>query len=706
MALAPPLLGAALLVTGLFGPGRPGSQARVHVWAEELELRSLLDTSAAALGIALDYDPARVQGKVALRTPGGLDDEELWLAVQGALLERGLTSVQSSAAPTLRIVELEQAARQARIEPGPVRESRAGYVRVLHPVPRQRGEELAEALSAIAGPRGSLAVSWVGADHLLVQGPRPAVLDALEVLALLEAGSRSSVLESYEVQALEPATLAALVEQITQKQKSVGLRPPAGTIVAGVHTGSVFLVAPADEIPRWRELVQRLDRADAAITRTYRPRRFGLAPTAELVRELVRGREGGGAGVRILENELTGALVVTAPAELQLELEETLGRLEETPWTASRTLRSIPVEHRDAEELAELLRDLLASGPGDPRVRRGVDDAQDPSSAPSPGPQGELPWDDLGLSLDRGTNRLIAFGDARLLDELEALVRALDVPHSQVLVEALVVALSESQLRDLGVELRRRGSSGDAVGELASLFALGSLTLDLAAPPSPQGSGLTGVALGPGDFSILLRALETVSEGRAVTLPRVLVSNHATGGLDSVLQTPYLATNASNTVATTSLGGTLDAGTTISVTPHITDGWRLRLEVTLSVSSFVGEPADPSLPPPRQENRLETEVSLPDGHTAVVGGLEVTSRSEGSSQVPWLGRLPLLGGLFRSTSTSEQRTRLFVFLRCNVLRREGFEDLRHLTDQSLTDQSLGEAGLGEDWPRLEPRVIR
>ena len=79
------------------------------------------------------------------------------------------------------------------------------------------------------------------------------------------------------------------------------------------------------------------------------------------------------------------------------------------------------------------------------------------------------------------------------------------------------------------------------------------------------------------------------------------------------MDTPFLSTNATTTVATTSLGGTEDAGTQITVTPHIGEGDQLRLEYSVSISSFVGSPADPALPPPRQENKLEASASLPNG---------------------------------------------------------------------------------------------
>ena len=256
-------------------------------------------------------------------------------------------------------------------------------------------------------------------------------------------------------------------------------------------------------------------------------------------------------------------------------------------------------------------------------------------------------------------------------------------------------------MEDLGLELRAGNQSGGRPWELASLFGLGVPELGATAIPSPGGSGGSGVVLDPGDFAALLRALRTVNHGRNLTVPKVLVSNHQDATLNSVLQTPYLSTASNNTVATTSLGGTSDAGTSVTVTPHILDGDRLRLAYDVSISSFVGEAADPALPPPRQENLLSATVTLPDGFAIAVGGLEVETEGESATSVPLFGDIPLLGRLFRSTSTSRTTNRFFVFLRCSVLWHEGFRELRYWSDGARAT-----AGLNPEFPVLEPRIIR
>jgi len=196
-----------------------------------------------------------------------------------------------------------------------------------------------------------------------------------------------------------------------------------------------------------------------------------------------------------------------------------------------------------------------------------------------------------------------------------------------------VIALSDSQTRDLGVELRLAGASGGTLYRLSSLFGLGATDPGDTTLPPPSSSGLTGVVLNPGDFSAVVKALEAINEGRAMTLPKVLVNNNQEAILESVVQSPFASVNASVTVATTTFGGTVDAGTTISVKPQVTEGDHLVLDYAVSVSTFVGEPTGPALPPPRQENQLQSIVTVPDGYTVVVGGLDVETETEGTTQV-------------------------------------------------------------------------
>ena len=207
--------------------------------------------------------------------------------------------------------------------------------------------------------------------------------------------------------------------------------------------------------------------------------------------------------------------------------------------------------------------------------------------------------------------------------------------------------------------------------------------------------------LDPGSFSGILRALETVNHGRTLNIPKVLVNNNETAHLDSLLQSPYATSNTSPNLATVSFGGTLDAGTSVQVTPQITDGDQMLVDYQVSLSSFVGASSDPRLPPPRQETKLRSVATVPDGYTVVLGGLEIEAETKGESRVPFLGSIPILGNVFKSQSKTSTRSKFFVFLRCSVLRSASFEDLRYVSASVMAAM-----GVDDDLPVVEPRVIR
>ena len=368
-----------------------------------------------------------------------------------------------------------------------------------------------------------------------------------------------------------------------------------------------------------------------------------------------------------------------------------LARLEETPPDALRTAQAFPVRFRDVDQVLELLRELLGAG-----LPVALDEETEGGTG---GPLHDAAGD-VSLTQDAGSNRILAVGPPRAVEEIGRLILSLDTRQPQVLVEALIVSLTDAQTEQLAVELEKLAVWDEALLRVSSVFGAG-LDANQAALPAATGTGGQAVLLDPGDFSGVLRALETVSEGRSLNIPKVLVNNHETATLDSVLQTPFVSVNASNTVATTSLGGTSDAGTQISITPQITEGDQLLVEYDIALSSFTGEASDATLPPPRQENRLSSVATVPDGFTVVVGGLEVEQETESVSRVPLLGDLPLLGTLFRSTTVSRTKTRFFVFLRCNVLRSRRFEDLRYASEADRLA-----ADIEDDAPPVLPRILR
>jgi general secretion pathway protein D len=154
-------------------------------------------------------------------------------------------------------------------------------------------------------------------------------------------------------------------------------------------------------------------------------------------------------------------------------------------------------------------------------------------------------------------------------------------------------------------------------------------------------------------------------------------------------------------VSTTSFAGYASAGTTVAVTPHISEGDYLRLDYSLTLNSFTGTSASAGVPPPRQTNSIDSKVVVPDGHTVIVGGLKRQDLSDTASKIPFLGDIPGLGLLFSNVTKRTTESSLFVFIRPVILRDDQFKDLKYLSE--IDSQS---AELPSHLPTSRPMGIR
>jgi len=154
-------------------------------------------------------------------------------------------------------------------------------------------------------------------------------------------------------------------------------------------------------------------------------------------------------------------------------------------------------------------------------------------------------------------------------------------------------------------------------------------------------------------------------------------------------------------VTTTSYGGSLDAGTQVTLKPQIGQGDQLTLDYSVALSAFTGAAASANLPPPKQQNKVQSVATLPDGYTVVVGGIELASDAQGTSQIPGIGNIPVLGEAFKSRNKTSTHSRFYIFIRATILRARDLQDLKY-----LSDVAAGQAGIDDGFPVVEPRVMR
>ena len=122
--------------------------------------------------------------------------------------------------------------------------------------------------------------------------------------------------------------------------------------------------------------------------------------------------------------------------------------------------------------------------------------------------------------------------------------------------------------------------------------------------------------------------------------------------------------------------------TEFTITPHISERDYLRVEYKISLDSF-GAKADPDLPPSKNTNKIESEATVPNGATIVVGGLQVSSETESVSKVPILGDIPILGFAFRNTIVRKQYRTTYLFITPVIMQSDNFDDLKEASVREL-----------------------
>ncbi len=685
--------------------------------SEQIELARLVDLASQRLGVNIEYDRSRLTGQVTLRLGAGVTDDELWSLTNRLLLARGFTTVRIAGDDTLSVVPIASAASLARVEPVErVREeisaaSRgeapppgaahppAGFRAALVHLRHRPAKEATEAIKPLLSSPGGSVTPLGDAAMLVIADSAPRLAEALGVLEGLDSPGAAATVEEVALLHLDAPRLISLAGQVESKRAQAGGVPMRGQLVAGTDGRSVLLIASERERAAWLELITRLDRREPVETVTYAPRAFTVDEVAASIERLVREvAPVADDRFRIVPDALTGTLLVTATPSQHARVEELLERLESTPEAVRRPSRTFVLRNRDVSEALGVVQSLIAAGALDAAAAPAVlEPGSEPGARvqPAEGPS-------LSLTADPATNSLIVFGEPRELERLEALLRDLDVRRPQVLLEVLIVSISESDSLTLGVELERLiDGPGDTVARLSSLFGLSGAGASGSLDGAGRGAGFTGIVLNPGDFSVVVRALQAINRGRSLSMPRVLVAGNEQATINSVLEQPFISTNASNTVATTSFGGSQSAGTTVSVRPQIAEGDHLRLDYQVSLSAFVGEAAAPQVPPPRQQNSVRSVATIPDGYTIAVGGIELLTDAAAESRVPLIGEIPIIGEAFKNRSKSNSRSRFYVFIRPTILRTRDFEGLKHLSDLASAD-----AGVDDGWPVPQPRVIR
>jgi type II secretory pathway component GspD/PulD (secretin) len=513
--------------------------------AGQMELARLVDVAAERLNLSIDYDRQKLTGNVTLRLGEGVSDQELWTLVNGILAARGFTTVRGPSA-TLSVVAVADAAGVAAIDPqaaGPPPGFTTTIVRASH----RPAADLIKGIEPLLSRPGGRVVALGDGGLILLSDLTARIEQANRVLEILDSPTAEVRVEEVPALNLSGQTLAMLVAQVVAKREAVGGGKPAGDVLVSASGNSLLVIAPAGQVEGWKTLISQLDQREPVETRTYLPGSFTAEEVGGLIEQSVRGAESseGADGWRLVTEDLTGTLILTATPDQHGQVEALFQRLAALPPGARRPVRSFVVRNRSVGDILQVLEQLVGAGAleageeapasdvslaseaadgssaqsnsGAQRTERRVLPPGTTPTSPPPsrtaswalGTQGSAPpvtqgqngsLPPLTLTADEGTSTIIAVGEPRLLAQVEKLIQQLDVRQPQVMLEVMLVSLTEGQTFDLGVELEKFEVGTDAMVRLASLFGLSVPTAN-GGRTTGQARGFSGVVLDPGDFA-------------------------------------------------------------------------------------------------------------------------------------------------------------------------------------------------------------
>ncbi len=695
------------------------------------DLARLADLTAEFVGVSVQYNPQKVQGTVRLAVRGEVTQAELWEIFNQVLAGQGFTTVLTGLPPVYQVVSLTDAAGLG-VALDPAQATRIpyppGYGVLVLALKHLSAEAAVKTLSTLSSGNQISQIRALGNEErtVIISGPRAVLRQAEHLLAMLDRPGVVPVVRLYRPARASAQTIqASATAAWTAMGRLQSVTRPVELQIAP-DGQQVLLIAATEDLPALEALVDQLDKSEPIETRSYRPRHFGIDEVAALLQQLLQPAMPGIGGIEVVRDLLTNSLIVKATAEQHRRVSEVLAGLDNAPPTSRQQVRTLPVKHRQADEVAKVLTSLIATGV----VRQTADAAVPGASAPAeavggpvpvghppmvaqPQPPNSPPSPTSGdqavlLTADVITNSVIAMGDPRALDQVEALLKQLDQRHAQVDIEVIMVSLSEAQNQSLGVELLKQITDGETTATVASLFGLSDAgTGDpLARALADSAAGLGGVVLRPGDFAGVIQALESVTDGRQMVRSKVMVNNNAKATIDGVVQESLVSSNSNGVSGTTtSVSGTSDAGTQITITPQISTADYVTVSYQISQSAFLGPSTTTDsgtrIPPTKRSDSVASIATIPDGSIIALGGLSNHGNSLSESRVPLLGSIPFFGALFRSRSTEQNESRFYVFIRVNVMRHQSFADLKRMS----TSQAM-EAKIETGEPVLEPQFIR
>jgi general secretion pathway protein D len=668
-------LGLALLVAQSFvvappaafaqGAGRAGRAPAAEPSAEgelialdfnDVELNVVIDTISRMTGYNFIYDD-RVRGRVTIVSPTEVTVDQAFAVFESVLKVKGFSLVLGPG-NTYKVIPIRDV-KESSIDtikddrPSPNRDR---FVTRLVPLRFIDAEAITNTIKPLVS-KDALIVAYQPTNTIIVTDSESNIRRLLQILDAIDVESFRQELAVIKIEHADAATLGEQLSEIYGAEISA----QAGGATAG----------------------QRRARARQA------------AAAGQVVPGAAGGAGAIGPTVSILPDERTNSLLVMASRQQLADIRGLIEKLD-IPVRGQGRIQVYYLRHADAEELSETLNSLLggggSSGGGSRSSLPGAASnvVQNLRSTVTPLSEG------VTITADPSTNALVIQASKEAYDTLEQVIEKLDVSRPQVLVEALIVEVDVTDSLDLGFSAAYRMVNGDtdillATGVTSLVPGAGMLATAIRAPSFSDPGDVDDPSAEPDqgngkNLQLGVTALQTDNDVNIVSAPHILTSDNEEAEIRIGQNIPIVtgrtqaATGSTNDLAQAVSVERQDVGVTLRVTPQISEGDTLRLQIFQELTEVAEQSAAGSVEEvgvTLQSRKVENTVVVNDGETVAIGGLISEVFTDNVSGVPWLADIPFLGWLFKQKSEDIRKINLIVFLTPHIVR--GAEDLEQNT---------------------------
>ncbi len=432
----------------------------------------------------------------------------------------------------------------------------------------------------------------------------------------------------------------------------------------------------------------------------------------EAVEELLEGQP------QVVVLESTNSLLVNATPEQHVQIATIISYVDAELEDTANPYVVYALENQDPEELAEVLQKV---------VEAQLEGKGKTSASKDPKVQSTAKEEENVYSIvpDKNTFSIIVYANKKLQEQIGKLIEVLDKRRPQVLIDVALVEITRNDAFEYDLQLVTN-LANRSVSENILPFPVGESQVTLLNTNASQGktyleggwnvggSGESRGFYGDDNIQALLTLVQSKGYGRVLAQPKLLANDNETGTIETTTTTYVRETTT--TVVTDGQSqesekfNPYDATIKLEITPTISEGDLLRLEITMGRQDFTDTFAG-DRPPDTRSTDVTTVVTVPDGDTIILGGLTKLNQSKGGSKVPILGDIPLVGSAFRSVNNSIADSYLYLFVKSKILRpdsiTQGFGQLNKISEgyREIFEEQEKKFQELEEFPGVEPEPV-